>query len=447
MMRRIARYSDFVAPPILRNLIFCYPMAEAIEGWKKIAEYFGRGTRTVQVWERESGLPVHRLQKRVLAYTNELEEWRKKHTEIAQGAEDENGADAPVATEPGTRRLIWTAVAALAIGLAAIGSARLLSSPGPVVGVRVVQNTLTALGPDGREVWRHVFPTPLDAAAYERDWGFKRPWLAFDVRGDGSNSLLFRKIFASTGHGESLVSFDARGRKAWEFSPGHTVVDLRSREFEPPYFISATAAIKSGSSKTATVVVSSLHNWSFPDQIVRLDAVTGHLLSEYWHRGHLNHMLVMDLDGDGEPEVILGGVNDSPEYARATLVVFDHRWISGSSTKPDGTPHFQGMAPGTEKAIVRFSKSPISQGLEFNRVREMCERDGHLVVTVSESTSEPQGPCVVYDLDRTLHPLNVGLCEDFTDRYLAMRRQDAKLPSPNDLIERLKRGVDVWWRK
>src|SRR5262249_16348604 len=32
-----------------------------LDSWKEIAAYFGRGVRTVQRWESEEGLPVHRL--------------------------------------------------------------------------------------------------------------------------------------------------------------------------------------------------------------------------------------------------------------------------------------------------------------------------------------------------------------------------------------------------
>ena len=32
-----------------------------LDSWKEIAAYLGRGIRTVQRWEAEEGLPVHRL--------------------------------------------------------------------------------------------------------------------------------------------------------------------------------------------------------------------------------------------------------------------------------------------------------------------------------------------------------------------------------------------------
>ncbi len=34
---------------------------ERLDSWKEIAAYLRRGARTLQRWEREEGLPVHRL--------------------------------------------------------------------------------------------------------------------------------------------------------------------------------------------------------------------------------------------------------------------------------------------------------------------------------------------------------------------------------------------------
>jgi Tol biopolymer transport system component len=56
-----------------------------LDSWKEIAGYLGRGVRTVQRWEREEGLPVHRLShsKRgtVYAYREELTGWRQRREE------------------------------------------------------------------------------------------------------------------------------------------------------------------------------------------------------------------------------------------------------------------------------------------------------------------------------------------------------------------------------
>ncbi len=55
------------------------PTAQRLESWKEIASYLKRDKRTVQRWEKEYGLPVHRLQlntgSTVYAYPAELDAW------------------------------------------------------------------------------------------------------------------------------------------------------------------------------------------------------------------------------------------------------------------------------------------------------------------------------------------------------------------------------------
>lgn len=72
--------------------------SERIDSWKEIAAYLNRGTRTVQRWEREAGLPVHRLQHdklgSVYAYKSEVDAWwlsRRSTLENEPTAELTNG--------------------------------------------------------------------------------------------------------------------------------------------------------------------------------------------------------------------------------------------------------------------------------------------------------------------------------------------------------------------
>jgi TolB-like protein len=55
------------------------PIRDRLQGWKAIARFLGRETRTVQLWERERGLPIHRLpghpSQSVHAHPEELARW------------------------------------------------------------------------------------------------------------------------------------------------------------------------------------------------------------------------------------------------------------------------------------------------------------------------------------------------------------------------------------
>ncbi len=56
-----------------------------LDSWKAIAQYLGRDVRSVQRWERDRGLPIHRLPGQrggaVFAYEDELNEWLRSGPE------------------------------------------------------------------------------------------------------------------------------------------------------------------------------------------------------------------------------------------------------------------------------------------------------------------------------------------------------------------------------
>ena len=67
---------------------FQFPIADAagmkmqrriLHSWKEIASYVGRGVRTIQRYEAQFGLPVHRLGGRsrsaVMAFSDEIDAW------------------------------------------------------------------------------------------------------------------------------------------------------------------------------------------------------------------------------------------------------------------------------------------------------------------------------------------------------------------------------------
>jgi Tol biopolymer transport system component len=83
-----------------------------LDSWKEIAAYLGRGVRTVQRWEREEGLPVHRLahaeRGSVFADSAELTAWWKSR-QIAPAARPSLAGD--TVGEPRLQRVTSTTAA------------------------------------------------------------------------------------------------------------------------------------------------------------------------------------------------------------------------------------------------------------------------------------------------------------------------------------------------
>src|SRR4029077_12430710 len=70
--------------------------SDRLDSWKEIAAYLRRSPRTVQRWERQEGLPVHRLvhdkQGSVYAFRPELDGWwseRRARLESVESEADE----------------------------------------------------------------------------------------------------------------------------------------------------------------------------------------------------------------------------------------------------------------------------------------------------------------------------------------------------------------------
>ena len=70
-----------------------------LNSWKEIANYLGRGVRTVQRWEAQLGLPVHRpaghSRSAVIAFEDELTNWLRATSQRERDAVERAAAVLP----------------------------------------------------------------------------------------------------------------------------------------------------------------------------------------------------------------------------------------------------------------------------------------------------------------------------------------------------------------
>lgn len=137
---------------------------ERLDSWKSIAVYLGKNERTVIRWEKERGLPIHRIpggqRHGVFAYRDELDAWLKK------GANDEalniNPELPPVAPSqlktqagrlrlPGRRRWVLAIAAILVLSPALAFAIFFFIPPRTVQFTGIVQLTQDGLPKQGLE--------------------------------------------------------------------------------------------------------------------------------------------------------------------------------------------------------------------------------------------------------------------------------------------------------
>jgi transcriptional regulator with XRE-family HTH domain len=296
---------------------------------------------------------------------------------------------------------------------------------GPPADFRAEAATLIATDGQGREVWRHQFPTRFAQGVYDNRDAIRRCTFA-DVDADGAVETLFVYVPLDFGSvGATLFCFDEDGKVRWTFEPGKVIRDTR-QEYRPPYFISNVQIIPMPDARPR-ILVSSNHYLHNPNQIAMLD-VRGALISEYWHSGHLLSITHADLNGDGVGEILLGGVNNG--YRQATMVVFDPRNVQGASTQPDR--QILGFPPGTEKAVVLFPRTCLSKNSPYNRVHSLwITKERRIVLPIVEGVSEARNPGVmIYELDFNLNVISA--------------RPDSHLQEAHRLLE-IEGALDHSW--
>ncbi|MGA8030356.1 MAG: hypothetical protein WB992_24700 [Bryobacteraceae bacterium] len=396
--------------------------------WAEIATHLDVSIRTAQTYEEKHGLPVHRLpgeKARVYAYSEELDSWKQHarggaqhHSESAMDGQSKS-AQPTIGTASQSSRRNWYWLCAAAI-LALSSGSLFFRSRDPLADFRVQGNSVIGVSQNGRELWRHVFQEPVIENGYQAPLRYQRNWLGI-FPGERVPALLFTFIpVTHTESGDKLFCFDDRGKVRWSFTPGRTVYDLGGSVMVPPYFINSVKVAAAKQAANTRIVISSNHYKDQPDQVAMLNSV-GHVVGEYWHPGHLLHMALADLDGNGKPVLLLGGVNNG--YHQATLVVLDPLRVRGIISPrglPDPRFELIGMQPAKEKAVIFFPRSCLSQQQSFTRVGDVRVTEQRIVVVVAEGTDEIGDPQLIYEMDYQLRLQDVSPTDSYVRRHRAL---------------------------
>jgi hypothetical protein len=333
-----------------------------LNGWKEIAAHLGKGTRTAQRWEKEYGLPVHRVGREggeiVFAFRDEIDRWSRQATdeglrEVDGAAATEATSAAPGAVSPlpaGTRtRLasLWIILAgagglallfALSLGLARPDAGR-APLAGPPAGWRLANGVLTVLDAGGRQVFSHDFGVATLSPASSADVPHPRHPIAriVDVDGDGRSEVLVR-LSGARREDRAFYCFDADGRVRFVDRPRGSV-RFGDTEYAEPWL--AHRHFVTGAVGSRSLFVAFTHNLWFPTRLRRLDG-RGGLSSEYWSNGFVE--FVDEAVWRGRPVVLVGGAGN--DVRGASLSIFDRDTVRGHAPSSTASHACRGCPEG-----------------------------------------------------------------------------------------------------
>ncbi len=388
------------------------PAPRELQTWQEIAAYLKISIRSAQQYEKIAGLPVHRMAGKrslVWAVPAELDAWKRR-------TEPREARQAP------PRR--WFEICggvALMLALSGVLWSLHLHSRIPSR-LHIAGKVLTVLDDQGEQLWQHTFPEEIPSNFLDPDSEL-RHFQFLDIDGDGEIELLFT-YYKNEGKslGSALYCFSGSGKVKWKYVPRRSLTDGRG-SITPLYSISSVEAMPPSNHEAGWIAVGGQHAWSYPNILAVLNA-DGSVRGEYWHSGHLATMHLFDLNGDGVPEIVLGGIAEG--YNRATLVVLDHNRVFGASTQPPEDHHqLQGLPTGAEEAVVLFPKSCFTKTLEaHNRIYGLKDVGDTLLALVAEAVSNSRPfPYIVYQLNHSLVLQNATISDQFVTRHHELEAQ------------------------
>jgi hypothetical protein len=418
--------------------------------WKEIAAYLGCDERTCLRWEKQHGLPIHRIgdsqvKSHVFAYREELDEWlrRRKEGESASGP-SRRGWFSLRRRWPLYLALAAAAALVVLIGAGVLGQAQ--SGSQQPYDFRIERSVLIVANKQGRELWRYDtgLADLVDDAGYHQRFNRRRagitegsilPLLVIrDLDDDGRNEVLIglRTIGETTQL--PVLCFDSRGRKLWTYEPGREMV-FGTKRYSADYVLDAVEVIEGGRGGK-TVLIMARQKPDFPTYIAVLSP-QGETLGEYWNSGRFNDYILADASGKGWPDIILVGTNN--EYAKGVLVVLDSDSVWGGSPQT-GYYRCPDLKPGSELYYLLLPRTEVDRlGFSQRGVVSYVEAlaRGRIMAITDESR-------IVFEFGPRLEVDTAIVSDAYREKYRNYQAEGRIPPGPLDaeaLARSLAQGV------
>jgi hypothetical protein len=333
-------------------------------------------------------------------------------------------AEAPFTGRPARRRrpaaLIGGALVVLvaAAGLVLWWAAGRFSSRTPHHW-RLQDSTLTVLDAQGRICWEKDL-SPDDPRAVD-DKGIRDKVLIADIDDDRKTEVLVNTVPRDVAAaGGSLLCFEQSGRLRWTHHYGSRKT-FGDRTFQASYTGRFLRHLRVGGRPRLLTVAK--HFMWYPSQAALLDPKSGAVMEEYWHPGVISEYAVCDIDGDGNDEVLFGGLNNPGQGLGHAGLALLKLPFSRSSARPalPGPEGFPPITGGGEIAYVLFPLPDVSKVMgQLPAIAHLSvDSNRHILV----ETPLPEAGGIVYTLDAGLNVKECRFSDNFASLHDRYRRQ------------------------
>jgi hypothetical protein len=415
---------------------------EVLNGWKDIAAYLGKSVRSVQRWERELGLPIHRINtpdggQIIFANRIEIDDWKR-----AQEADESRPRDAGDVAGAGSRRR-WTAwltgraaafVLGIAIGAAGVGLIR-VTIPGRPERFELDGNTLTAYTDSGTPVWTYAFGRSVHHPRTSRSFSTQG-----DVDGDGSTDVVVTVRYAppmsKSAFSDAVLAFRRDGSLIWQVQPVLQMAH-KGQTFEGPWQ-AFDVRISPDRARPRVWIAYNHPTWR-PAFVLEVEPNGRHSL-RYAQSGWL-HALQYWQTASGTFLAVAGVGN---EYSRASVALVDvDREPAQSVPNEDSPLACEGCPRGDPSAFFLLPPSELT--VLYNRPYSWAKRLAVEGPNLAAATDEGFGEGSIATISPDLRIVAFERSDQYWQAHRTFEKQERLAHTAGDCPERAAaHEIQVW---
>jgi hypothetical protein len=375
-------------------------------GYKAIAQYLDMSIRNVRLWEKNLGLPLHRISGhhgyRIHAFKDEIDQFvREKDGGALKKQKHKKIVLAVILS-------ICTLIITIGLVLLMPGSSTPEESDGPAT-FNLDKTIVQVLNANGDLLWKFNYGNQITES--DLDCIVDKENIDDDPQKEVV-ACIFNTLDKSN---HAIMLFDHDGRMIWRrnMNSKHTFDLIEIDNLFRPM------PVKFARTKNNDIRI--ISKWVHMDRFLSVIAshnLHGEMVDQYFHTGHVQSSLkLIDLDGDGIVEIVFGGTNNllSGEAIAAALPL---EGFSGMNPPNRIEPEFNKNAsaleqyiadqyvPGNEIHYLRFKKTGYLD--KYNRVlynsSDIVYEGGNIIqFKINNWHIEPDRPVVgfYYLFDKT----------------------------------------------
>lgn len=415
-----------------------------LDSWKEIARHLRRDVTTVIRWERERGLPVHRVPggrlSRVFAFSDELDRWLSHAGQdqppalatIAPPAADTAAVPDPLRTWRPRGPFVVIAVAALAAVAGAGGTLAWVRSPGSAVTLATSGNAIIGRSASGSEAWSYAFHSSEIVKTSER-WAARADLdsnrhpdflAAVGIRSSGSTAVTDR-----------LHRFSDTGHLRWSYQLADRI-GFRGGEYGPPW---ATSQVQTYRAGTSSRIAWAVHHFTWwPGLLISFDP-DGTRTSTFVNGGWITSV-------QGTPDGLhldITGVSNA--HGAYVFAVLDAARPQGSSPEPPGVTECVSCPDGRPLHYFVLPRTDLSRQFAFPGTPPALTvfEDGSVQIQVME-TEGPVIASTVYEFDNAFRIRSVRVSDGFLERHRQLEAASRLDHAADECRDRRARDIRHW---